>query len=138
MEQLYVSKVDTWLAAALIVAGLVVVGTLIAFPYARNPVPLLARLPILIIGVGLPLWIFMSTHYTLSNTSLRVQCGPFSWRVPLADITSITPTRNPLGSPALSLDRLRIDYGDGKTLMISPKLKEQFLQDLDARRAAAP
>ena len=30
---------------------------------------------------------------------------------PVAEITRITPTRNPLSSPALSLDRLRNEYG---------------------------
>lgn len=65
-----------------------------------------------------------------------MRCRIRKWQVPIAGITGITPTSNPLSSPALSLDRLRIDYGRGKSLMISPKNKEQFIRDLEARRRA--
>ena len=58
----------------------------------------------------------------------------FRWRIPLDQIIEVYPTHNPLSSPALSLDRLRINYKrpSGKTwwVMISPKEKEQFLDDL--------
>jgi len=90
------------------------------------------------IGTGLPLWLLLSTRYTLGYGQLVVLSGPFKWRIPVADITSITPTSNPLSSPALSLDRLRIDYGKGKSLMISPRDKEQFVRDMEeATRGAA-
>jgi hypothetical protein len=46
--------------------------------------------------------------------------------------------RLPGMAPALSLDRLRIDYGDGRSLMISPADKQGFLCDFAARRARAP
>ncbi|MDO9478112.1 MAG: PH domain-containing protein [Pseudohongiella sp.] len=65
-----------------------------------------------------------------------MKSGPFKWRVPIKQITSITPTSSPLSSPALSLDRLRIDYGRGESIMISPKNKEQFIQDLNVRRGS--
>lgn len=90
------------------------------------------------VGVGLPLWLLLSTHYTLEPRQLIVRSGPFKWCIALADITAITPTSNPLSSPALSLDRLRIDYGRGRSLMISPRNKEQFLHAVEvARRDAA-
>jgi len=89
-----------------------------------------------VVGVGLPLWLLFSTRYTLEATYLLAQSGPFKWVVPLADIKSITPSNNPLSSPALSLDRLRIDYGKGRMLLISPRDKEQFLQDVEAARRA--
>lgn len=134
MEQVYTSKIDTWLA-------LVLVGTvaacLIAFVFAFRTgsiSAIAATLPALIIGAGLPIWLMTSTTYTLSNTTLLVKSGPFKWQVPVEQITSITPTSNPLSSPALSLDRLRIDYGRGQSIMISPKDKGQFIQDLEARR----
>jgi len=121
MEQVYKSKIDAWLGTILLAA---VIACLIAF----------ATLPALIIGSGLPLWLMTSTNYTLCNTTLLVRCGPFKWRVPIEQITTITPTSNPLSSPALSLDRLRIDYGRGQSIMISPKDKSQFIQDLESRR----
>jgi len=65
---------------------------------------------------------------------LLVRSGPFRWRVPIADIVRITPTTNALSSPALSLDRLRIEYGRGSAIMISPRDKDQFLRDLEEFR----
>ena len=92
---------------------------------------------IAVIGVGLPIWLLLSTRYMLEPRQLRVQSGPFKWHIKVADITSITPSSNALSSPALSLDRLRIDYGSGRSLMISPRNKEQFLRDIEAARRGA-
>ncbi|MCK9490157.1 MAG: PH domain-containing protein [Xanthomonadales bacterium] len=130
----YKSKVDTWLVAVLAIAGCaslfgaavtVAEGSAIAW-----------ALGVFIAGIGaaLPIWLLLSTRYTLQPDRLIVQSGPFKWRVPVADITGVTPTGNPLSSPALSLDRLRIDYGRGASLMISPRDKDRFLSDLEAAR----
>ncbi len=40
-----------------------------------------------------------------------------------------------LCSPALSLDRLRIEYDRGRSLMISPLEQAKFLRDFSARYA---
>ena len=37
---------------------------------------------------------------------------------------------NWLSGPALSLDRLRIDYGRGRSLLVSPKERERFVSEL--------
>lgn len=136
MEQVYPSKIDRWLGIVLLGAALACV---IAFVFALRTggiMAILATLPALIIGAGLPVWLMTSTNYTLSDTTLLVKSGPFKWQVPIEQITSIKPTSNPLSSPALSLDRLRIDYGRDRSIMISPKDKRQFLQDLEARRGS--
>ena len=90
------------------------------------------------IGVGLPLWLLLGTRYILEPDQLLVRSGPFRWRVPIADIVRITPTTNPLSSPALSLDRLRIEYGRGSAIMISPRDKDRFLRDLEELRRVGP
>ena len=137
MEKLtFASKVDGWLLA-------VILGSAIVCLVATAPVlaaPGTVRWPIalvILVGVGLPLWVLGSTRYTLMDAELRVRSGPFRWRVPLREVREITPTRDPLSSPALSLDRLRIDYGRGKWIMISPRDKELFIRELNARREAA-
>jgi hypothetical protein len=50
--------------------------------------------------------------------------------------TAAAGERGALSSPALSLDRLRVEYGRSQWLMISPADKERFLRELNARRAA--
>ncbi len=137
MATVYRSRIDTWLvlflAAALAVSLYANFVISSAMPSAAWAVAGLTAA----IGIGLPLWLMLSTHYTLDSRQLLVQCGPFKWRIALADITAVTPTTNPLSSPALSLDRLRIDYGQGKSLMISPRNKEQFLRAMEAARRSA-
>jgi hypothetical protein len=128
------SKVDAWLGAILIATPILAVASILrsAIPEGGAVVSFVALLAVL--PVGLPLWLLCSTHYTLTATTLSVRCGPLSWHVPLEDIRSVQPTRNSLSSPALSLDRLRIDYGRGRTIMISPTDRERFLRELEARR----
>lgn len=134
MEQIYSSKIDTWLAIILIGAAMLCLCAFLFSLRTGSTLAVLTTLPALIIGVGLPLWLMNRTLYTLNDDDLLVQSGPFKWRVPLRDISAISPTRNPLSSPALSLDRLRIDYGQGQSLMISPKRKQQFIRSLESRR----
>jgi hypothetical protein len=99
----------------------------------RTEMNILSLVVIGVLGVALPVWLIAGTRYILGSEQLVVHAGPFRWRVPLKDITSITPTHNPLASPALSLDRLRIEYGQGKWVMISPRDKEQLMSDITAR-----
>ena len=55
------------------------------------------------------------------------------WRVPLADIQEVTPTRSAASAPALSLDRLRVEYlkgSESRALLVSPSDKWAFMRDL--------
>jgi hypothetical protein len=89
--------------------------------------------PALLFPAALPLWLLRTTDYTITDTHLRIRCGPFRWNVPLADVRAVRPTRNPLSSPALSLDRLRIEYSRSLAVMVSPDDKEGFLSELRTR-----
>jgi Bacterial PH domain len=75
--------------------------------------------------------ILRSTYYLIDAGTLVIRSSVFSWRVPIAEIRSITPTRSALSSPALSLDRLRIEYG-GKAIMVSPVDRRRFIESLRA------
>src|SRR5690606_1532665 len=101
---------------------------------ATSPSLAVALAALLLVGVILPLWILRSTYYTLDARYLHVRSGPFKWRVPLRDIRAVRPTRSPLSSPALSLDRLRIEFGRAGSIMISPGDKDRFLTELECRR----
>ena len=73
-------------------------------------------------------WTFHSTRYTIAGSTLLVQSGIFRWQIPISEIESITPTRNPLSSPAASLDRLDVRYSGGRSLLISPRDRDRFLE----------
>jgi hypothetical protein len=131
------SKIDAWLIAILVGAGIVFVfGALATIGAALVTVPVLACVGILplLAGIGSPLYFLTSTRYTLSDDRLIVKGAMFTWRIELPEIYRIFPTNNPISSPALSFDRLRIEYGNGKYVMISPDDKEGFLRDLRSRR----
>jgi hypothetical protein len=130
------SKIDLWLLILLLTAVTVclwVIGDNWQGIAGGN---WLLILP-LAVGIFLPLWVLISLRYFLSEQTLRIRCGPFNWRVPINEITAVTPTRNPLSSPALSLDRLLIEYGQGRAIMISPEPRAEFLRQLEYRRNQA-
>ena len=130
----YRSKIDRWLVVLLIVTGAVPTIALTgAVFYEPRLLEVWWVFLILAATIGLVLWIFLSTYYEIDGRDLVVRSGPFRWRVPLDSIESVRPSRNPLSSPALSLDRLEVRYGAGKWLLISPRDRERFLADLAAR-----
>jgi hypothetical protein len=73
--------------------------------------------------------VLRSTYYLIDAGTLVIRSSMFTWRVPIAEIRSITPTRSALSSPALSLDRLRIEYGR-KAIMVSPEDPKRFIEAL--------
>jgi hypothetical protein len=127
----FVSKRDTWLVAVLWGASLVdfaVAGWLLL---GGEPVPGFVA-PLLLAAGVFQLHVLYAIDYTLEPDALRIRASLFRWRVPLAAIDSVEPTRNPLSSPAGSLDRLLIRYGT-RRIMISPEDKPGFLRALVAR-----
>ncbi|MEW6662199.1 MAG: PH domain-containing protein [Bacillota bacterium] len=81
-------------------------------------------------------WLWFRTGYTVTESELRVQCGPFLWVIPLGKIRKIRRTRNLVSSAALSLDRLEIRYGKYNNLIwISPINEDVFL---DLLRKSCP
>jgi hypothetical protein len=71
-------------------------------------------------------------QYGMDETDLVIRVGLCRRRIPLAEILEVHPTRNPMSSPALSLDRLHVQFGPGffKAVMISPMDRDRFLDDL--------
>jgi hypothetical protein len=130
------SKIDWWLAAVLVFSAVASLAAVAIVAVVESPLLALAVSPFLLLSVALPVWLLLATEYRIGRSELHVRSGPFAWRVPLRDIRSVTPTRNPLSSPALSLDRLRIDYGRMGSIMVSPADKEAFVTELRKRAAA--
>jgi hypothetical protein len=131
--EVFVSKVDRWLLVVLLSSMVIGFASLLLVPLAM-PGALATILVVLLLAEALPIWILARTKYSLSAETLAITCGPFAWRIRIAEISAIAPTRNPLSSPALSLDRLEIRYGQGRRIMISPADQAGFLRALEQRR----
>ncbi len=131
----YRSKVDWWLALVLcappvaaiaVCAGMVFDGKFSELPWAIGT----------ILGVfGIYFGLIFPMQYGLNDAHLLLRFGICRQRIPLVDISEVHPTRNPLSSPALSLDRLHVQFGKGffKAVMISPADRNAFLEDLATR-----
>jgi hypothetical protein len=134
--KVYRSKIDAWLLVVLI-AGMAVSGfgalQVIAAGTAGG---WWTGIAIALVGIGLPLWLLVATYYRFEGDELTVRCGPFRWRIPISEIAEVAPTSNPISSPALSLDRLKIVFGKGRTLLVSPREKEGFRSEIESRRLA--
>ena len=88
-------------------------------------------------GMGIPLWLLFTTRYIITDTQLIVRSGPLRWRIPVSEISAMTPTYNPLASPALSIRRLRIDYGQNNSVLISPRDRDGFIRQIESLQIGA-
>lgn len=133
----YASKVDWWLGlllAVMVVAAIVsLVGGVRLFVIGQTEEGwwLAGTGALALALLGFLVW---PVRYTLTEDQLVIRFGVFRSRLDLRRITGAEPSRNPLSSPALSLDRLKISYsgGFGYTL-ISPVNKDGFMRDLNDR-----
>lgn len=133
----YASRIDAWLYVLFaVVIGAIFIG--MGMSAAQEGWLRFVQGAFVVLGVvGLLVWVVLGTNYTLEDRQLIVRSGPFTWRIPIDEITSIEKPKGfaRTGSnPALSMDRLLVTYGKGKRLMISPAEKEKFLADLKARQ----
>ena len=130
METVFRSKIDLWLVVVVAIAPVVFMDFVFDVLSTSDRLALLSTLAVVAAVWGVMVWLYYSTRYTISGDFLLVKAGPFSWVIPIDDIVRVEPTRDPKSSPALSLDRLLIRYGQSAELMISPKDKSGFMDEL--------
>lgn len=131
--QKFRSKKDWWILGFIIaMTGLLL--QLLLTMYAKGS---MAQYPvhtlIYVLTIAVLWWPVWSTQYRIDAEQLVVSSMFLTWKIPLSTIQKISPSNNSVSSPALSLDRLRIDYqkeGKAKFILISPKDKQAFTQAL--------
>ncbi|WP_175989366.1 PH domain-containing protein [Bacillus sp. Marseille-Q1617] len=89
-------------------------------------VSLFVTVPVMV----LILWLIAGTYYEINGEVLKVAAGPIRYTIHIHTISAIKASNNPLSSPALSLDRLKITYNHGNTVLISPKDKQEFINEI--------
>ena len=125
MKAKFRSKVDSKLTIvgfAMPCVALVAIGT----SAGRGGVPLLLAIVTMSVAVVV-VWTVLSTYYEITSDLLIAHSGPFSWRIPLEDISSVRESHSVRSGPALSMDRLEVTWGERHVLLISPKDKARFL-----------
>ncbi|QTN38353.1 PH domain-containing protein [Cryomorphaceae bacterium] len=75
---------------------------------------------------------YLTTFYAITaEQDLVVRGGPFiSRRIPIANINRLQKTRTILAGPALSMDRLYVQFDQGDAVVISPVRKSEFIDAL--------
>ena len=129
----FASKINVWLLAVLAISVAGCAFAIWTVGMQRSAVGLVALVLIAVFSCVLPLWMVLGTHYEFTASDLHIQSGPFRWRVPLEQVRAASRSRSVLSAPALSLDRLRISYGRAGSILISPRNKLQFLEELQRR-----
>jgi hypothetical protein len=135
MNVRYNSKKDAWLIGIIAVAFLITLISLVLTLITPGALQQGGWVSVVVVVV---VWAFIGSliwplYYAITPSVLVVRSGLLHWEIPLSSIQQVHPSHNMLASPALSLDRLRIEYiQNGKTryMLISPKDKPGFLRDL--------
>lgn len=96
---------------------------------SAGAVPALVTLvPVVLLIVVL----FASLRYIIDGNILYVRSIPFTrgTAYDLTKLKSISPSRTLLSSPALSLRRIKLDFGVGMPLIISPAAQDLFIDEI--------
>ena len=135
MVKKYDSKKDLWLV---IVLWLVIITMLLSM-FVSFKTMSCRPAEIFVIGVEtcggiLILWVLFGTFYRLDDTTLFIRSGPFSWRIERDQIREVKPSNSGISSPALSLDRVMIIYGDrNRKILVSPQSKDDFIAEIQSQ-----
>jgi hypothetical protein len=77
------------------------------------------------------LHMFFKTQYIINNERVDIKCGFFSYGpILIEEIKEISKTRSIISSPAPSFDRIEIKYGKYDEIIVSPKDKFGFAEEL--------
>lgn len=131
--QKFHSKIDWWILGFVIaMTGLLVQllftmyakGTMVEYP---------EHTMVYIFTIAVLWWPVFSTTYTIGNNTLAIRSMFLKWVIPLENIKTVSKTNNSISSPALSLDRLKIEYlndGKMKQILVSPRDQQGFCKEL--------
>jgi hypothetical protein len=115
----YRSKIDWWLI--ILIVGIFVypiIDGILSKEYLLS----------IVCGIilGLIFLLFTKIKYKIDGDKLIV------WyiKIDIHSVRKIYKTHNPLSSPALSLDRIAIVYNKYDEVLISPKNKKEFIEEL--------
>ena len=117
--KVYKSKIDWWL--------IIIIFIVFCYPMIEG---ILSK-DYLMFGVSfgvlsLVFLMFKSIKYKINEETLQIW-----WtKIDIKSIKKIYSTNNPLSSPALSLDRIAVVYNKFDEILISPKNREAFVQEL--------
>lgn len=127
------SKKDWWVLAFIVCMTGLLVQLLMTMQAKGNITAYPLHTATYIITILVLWWPVFNTRYVIDHENLIIHCIFLKWTIKLSDIQKIERTSNSVASPALSLDRLKIEYtknGKQKFVLVSPRNKATFCQAL--------
>jgi hypothetical protein len=132
-DSTYPSRVDPWVAVLLVLTAAVSLVAVWALLSAVDRIGIVVGGLTLAVLLGTALVVY-PVSYTIGERELVIRSGVWRIRVPLDSIIRVQPSRTLLASPALSLDRLAIEYHTDRfsrpTVYISPVRRDEFADRL--------
>jgi len=123
------SKIDIWIALLLVAGPLILVNLGIYLHKTGEEQNSLICISAGML-IGVVIWILaFPCQYTLEDKSLLAQAGILKWRIPYAEIQTVELSNSILSGPALSLQRIEVQYDRGR-ILISPNERDLFLKEL--------
>ena len=93
--------------------------------------PKVAPIILLILVLAFITFLLTSIKYTIENQNLNIKAGfLINQNINIMNIESIKKSKNILSSPAASLDRIEINKKNKNSIIISPKNKIEFIEEL--------
>lgn len=117
--KVYRSKIDWWL--------IIIIFIVFCYPMIEGILSKYYVMFSVSFGVlSLVFLMFKSIKYKIDGENLQIW-----WtKIDIKSIRKIYSTNNPLSSPALSLDRIAVVYNKYDEVLISPKERADFIQEL--------
>ena len=144
-DNLFYSKIDTWLCLTISLAGFIVIAACIELciestetASAKSMSFAFSFLAFEIVLFLLIADAFIRCRYIFKGGCLCIQSGVFvQTEIPYANIKSFCESNNALSAPACTIDRIKIVYKHKKTgkesfTLVSPRNKQMFMKKLGA------
>ena len=117
--KIYKSKIDWWLIILILVLfGYPIIDGILGKEYVLS----------LIFGLVLIVFFFLSKtiQYKIDGENLII----WKTKIDIKTIRKVYRTKNPLSSPAMSLDRIAIVYNKFDEVLLSPEERDEFINEL--------
>ena len=132
------SRYDLWLKIIFAITNVMMLGSVVVLIRNGRLDSVIEAIFTAAIFVGV-VWMQFATYYRVDDDALFVRCGPLHWTIPIASIIDMTPTDDPTSGPALSLQRVRVEFtknGEKDEILISPEDREGFMREVRARKSS--
>ncbi|MFE4523318.1 PH domain-containing protein [Cytobacillus firmus] len=127
---LFTSRKDVWMG--IIIWALIFAFIWIFYQFIFVQLDILGII-VMVIMIYLLGTIWFNTRYKIENGTLKISYGLIKKSIDIQEIKSIRNTTNPFIAPSLSVHRIEINYGKYKTIQISPKDIQAFINELQKK-----